>query len=266
MISESKADSLPNPEIIWQNGFCKQVTAKTPARDSNTIEVLLEEKWHSLPLVDFPASFWKWSCGRRTEYIELFRQMFNGSRVGSPKLSGSHNGMVATWAKPRSDSRFKLNNAVKGSGFLPKADKLAEIIELLEHNLDANMLCKLDVLNNLYKNAEEIFCADRLVSLELYSEPDFCTQTFINQMLNPQCVTVFLDVPTFKIKQIVRLLHPLDPDLSSYEAAVVRYVNLIHSFFHGAFSRDFISVIYFNIEIYDSSPGSNDARGKKLSQ
>ena len=84
-------------------------------------------------------------------------------------------------------------------------------------------------------------------------------------MYNPACVTVYLDIPSFKIKQIARLLHPLDPNLNAYEKAVVRYVNLIHSFFHGDFPRDYIAVIYYNIEIYDNSPGLEDARGTKIS-
>jgi hypothetical protein len=165
----------------------------------------------------------------------------------------------------RKDSHFKLNNAVKGSGFLPKAEKLAEITELLESKIESDMLTKLNVLDSLYQNAEETFSPNQLVSLELYSEPGYNTQTFINQMLNPACVTVFLDIPSYKIKQIARILHPLDPKLSDYEKAVVRYVNLIHSFFHVDFPRDYIAVIYYNIEIYDNSPGDKAARGTKIS-
>jgi hypothetical protein len=259
------ADNTFNPEDFWQNGYCVQSSAETPAAHSKSIRARVDGEWDTLPLVDFPPQYWQWNRARRTEYLEVFRKMLSGGERQQPRLSGPHNGMVATWGMARNDSKFKLNNAVKGSGFLPKADKMAEITELLERNIDSDMLTKLNILDSLYQNAEDIFSPNQLVSLELYSEPGYNTQTFINQMLNPACVTVFLDIPTFKIKQIARLLHPLDPDLSAYEKSVVRYVNLIHSFFHGEFPRDYIAVIYYNIEIYDSSPGRKDARGTKIS-
>ena len=260
-----KANVAYKSADFWQDGYCVQSTAKTPPAGSKIIEARLEDKWESLPLVDFPDTFWTWNKARRTEYLETFRQMLSGKEHGGPKLSGPHNGMVATWGIARGDSQFKLNNAVKGCGFLPKAEKLAEITELLQSNIDSDMSTKLNILDSLYQSAEEVFEADRLVSLELYSEPGYNTQTFINQMLAPACVTVFLDIPTFKIKQIARLLDPLDPKLSSYEKAAVRYVNLVHSFFHGDFPRDYITVIYYNIEIYDSSPGRSEGRGTKIS-
>jgi hypothetical protein len=182
-----------------------------------------------------------------------------------PQLSGPHNGMVATYGAARKDSRFKLNNAVKGMGFLPKASKIAEITALLESTMEAPLGEKLAVLDSLYRQAEDIFASDRLISLELYSEPGFTTQTFLNQMVNPACVTVFLDIPTYKVKQIARLIHPEDPKLSAYEKQACHYVNLIHSYFHGKFPRDYIAVIYYSIEVYDSSPGRKDARGTKIS-
>ena len=259
------ANTAYDPESIWQDGYCVQSTAKTPAPDSNSIEAKLEGKWQSLDLVDFPPEFWQWNRFRRTEYLDVFRQMMSSGKRETPRLAGPHNGIVASWGMARKDSHFKLNNAVKGSGFLPKAEKLAEITQLLESKMESDMLTKLNVLDSLYQNAEEIFSPNQIVSLELYSEPGYNTQTFINQMYNPACVTVYLDIPSYKIKQIARLLHPLDPNLNAYEKAVVRYVNLIHSFFHGDFPRDYIAVIYYNIEIYDNSPGLEDARGTKIS-
>ncbi len=261
------AKSQFDPASFWKEDYCVQNTAETPAAGAKVIRAKLENKWQELPLVDFPPQYWEWNKARRMEYIEIFREMFSLGREASrkPQLSGPHNGMVATWGAARKDSRFKLNNAVKGMGFLPREDNIAELIELLESNIEATLPQKLDILDSLYVHAEQIFSHDKLISLELYSEPGYNTQTFINQMLNPACVTVFLDIPTFKIKQISRLLHPDNPKLSVYEKQVVRYINLIHSFFHGSFPRDYIAVIYYNIEIYDSSPGRDDAKGTKLS-
>ena len=53
-------------------------------------------------------------------------------------------------------------------------------------------------------------------------------------------------------------------NLTDYEKDVVEYINLIHSYFHGEFSKDFIAVIYNVIEVYNSSPGRKEGMGKKM--
>lgn len=260
------AKSDINPESWWKDGYCVQKSVITPPPGESTIRAEVEGTWQSFPLVDFPESFWQWNTANRNEYLEIIREMLalGPKSTRRPELAGPHNGIVATYGMARKDSAFKLNNAVKGMGFCPKPEKLPEIIAMLQVHQDSPMPQKLDILDSLYTNAQAIFAADRLLSLELYSEPGFNTQTFINQMVNPACVTVFLDVPTFKLKQIARLLHPENPGLSEYERQMCQYVNLMHSFFHGEFPRDYIGVVYYNVEVYDSSPGRDDAKGTKL--
>jgi hypothetical protein len=255
-----------DPVSFWKNDYCVQKTVVTPADDALVIKAKVDGKWQSYPLVQFPPAFWQWNKDRRLEYLDIFKEMLEkgDQATRSPELSGPHNGMVATYGAARKDSKFKLNNAVKGMGFLPKAEKMAEIIQLLESTLEAPLPEKLKILDSLYTNAEDVFAGDRLVSLELYSEPGYTTQTFLNQMVNPISVTVFLDIPTYKVKQIARLVHPNDPNLSDYEKQACHYVNLMHSYFHGKFPRDYIAAIYYNTEVYDSSPGRKDARGTKL--
>ena len=262
-----KAEDLTDPASFWQDGYCVQTTAETPAATAKVIRAQVDGVWQDFPLVDFPQSFWDWNRSQRKEYLDIFREMLSKGKEAtrSPQLSGPHNGIIATYGAARQDSRFKLNNAVKGMGFLPPEGRIGELIQLLRDNMEQPLDVKLNVLDSLYTHAEHNFSANRMGSLELYSEPGFATQTFLNQMVNPACVTVWLDIPTYKIKQIARLLHPLDPKLSAYEREVVQYINLIHSFFHGEFPRDYIAVIYYNIEVYDSSPGRKDARGTKLS-
>ncbi|MCB5224428.1 MAG: hypothetical protein WCY21_05560 [Candidatus Cloacimonadaceae bacterium] len=262
-----KAEDLIDPASFWEGDYCVQKTAQTPAAGASSIRAQVEGQWQEFPLVDFPVEFWEWNCSRRQEYLEIFREMLEKGpeATRSPQLSGPHNGIVATWAANRKDSRFKLNNAVKGMGFLPPEERIGELIKLLQDKMDAGMAEKLDILDSLYTHATKNFSPNRLGSLELYSQPGTTTQTFLNQMLEPSCVTVWLDIPTYKIKQIARLLHPLDPNLSQYEKDVVSYINLVHSFFHGEFPRDYIAVIYYNVEIYDSSPGKKGAMGTKIS-
>lgn len=261
------AEDVFNPEELWQDGYCVQSTAITPEPGATSIRAQVEGEWQDFPLVDFPQAFWDWNRDQRREYLDIFREMLTKGREAtrSPQLAGPHNGIVATYGVARKDSRYKLNNAIKGMGFLPAEDKIAELIALLQANMEEGLDVKLEILDSLYIKAEKNFSSNRLVSLELYSEPGYNTQTFINQMLSPACVTVWMDIPTFKIKQISRLLHPLDPKLSTYEQQVVEYVNLMHSFFHGEYPRDCIAVIYYNVEIYDSSPGKKEGRGTKLS-
>jgi hypothetical protein len=254
------------PGLFRAEGHCVQKTAQTPAAGAKTVSAKVDGAWHEFPLVSFPQAFWDWNRGRRMEYLEVFREILKQGRDAArrPNLAGPHNGMVATYGEAREDSGFKLNNAIKGMGFVPKAEHLQALITLLTETMDGSLEERLNILEGLYAKAEEYFAPDRLVSLELYSKPGFTTQTFINQMLNPACATVFLDMPTFKIKQIARVLHPSDPELSPYEGQVVRYVNLIHSYFHGSFDQDFMAVLYLNTEIYDCSPGSSGGKGTRL--
>ncbi|MDD2331111.1 MAG: hypothetical protein PHI68_00510 [Candidatus Cloacimonetes bacterium] len=259
------ADESTYPDKFWKDEYCVQETAVTPSPGALDIRAKVEGTWQDYPLVSFPQSFWQWNKARRKEYLDVIRKMMDGSGSGAkPLLQGPHNGIVATYGAKRSDSGFALNNAIKGMGFLPREEKLPGIIKLLEDTIDESTLSKLDILDSLYANAEELFSPDRLASLELYSEPDFATQTFINQMLNPACVIVWMDIPTFKIKSIVRLLHPDDPALSKYEKDAIRYVNLVHSYFHGAYPKECITAIYYNVEVYDSSPGKSGGRGTRI--
>ncbi len=253
-------------DAYFKDGVAIQTTAKTPAANDKVISAKVDGKWQKFPLVDFPQSYWDWNRNGRKEYLDIFREMLakGPEATRQPGLSGPHNGIIATYGAKRKDSAFKLNNAVKGMGFLPKAEKLPGMIEKLRSTLDEPLGVKLEILDSIYTSAEEIFAADRLISLELYSEPAFITQTFINQMTNPASVIVWMDIPTYKVKSIVRLLDPKDTKLTTYEKQCVDYVNLMHSYFHGEFPRDYIASVYFVTEIYDSSPGRKDARGLRI--
>ena len=242
----------------WIDNYFQQSGVVTPQPGRKTIEALVDGVWHEYELKEFSDSFMKWNIEKRLATLDRFRNM------QPPELAGPHNGIVASYGIRRHDTDFKLNNAVKGMGFLPKYEKIQEIIELLANSKDADFSEKLNVLEYLYENADEIFDKDKQASLELYSTPEFETQTFLNQMSNPISTIVFLDIPSFKLKTIVRLLHPEDPNLSEYERLLVRYVNDVYSFFHGGRGTDITTVIYYVVEAYDNSPGRPDARGLRI--
>ncbi len=259
VVDERQAD----PAKFWQDGYALQTTAKTPAAGADSISALVDGKWQNFELVEFPQDFIDWNKARRIETIEVIKAMMSGGGMGKgPELAGPHNGIVATEGFRREDASFSLNNAVKGMGFLPREDKIKGIIELVESTMDAPMPEKLQTLVSFYEGVDTIFAMDRQVSLELYATPDFMTQSFMNQMENPISTIVFLDMPSYKLKTIVRLLDPNDPNLTDYEKDAVKYINLIHSYFHGNFSKDFIAAVYYVNQVYDNSPmGGNPETG-----
>ncbi len=248
-----------NGSEFWQDGFFVHTNVDASQLDNDLIRAKVEGVWQEYQLTEFPEIFFNWDFEKRIETIE------NISTGVMPGLAGPHNGMVATYGYKREDSAFKLNNAVKGCGFLPKKEKLKETIELLESTISTGFPEKLQILNDMYVKGDSLFDMTKQVSLELYSVPEKNTQSFVNQMAEPVSVIVFLDIPTFKLKTISYLLHPDNPDLTDYEKNVIKYVNLVHSYFHGEFSKEFITVIYNVIEVYNSSPGNDNGRGKKIS-
>ena len=242
-------------EQLWDGDHFVQKTVDASRLDENIIRAKVEGEWQEFTLTDFPEIFITWNFKRRIETIE-------GIAAGNmPSLDGPHNGIVATYGYKREDSKFKVNNAIKGCGFLPRKDKIKEIIQLLKDTNEEHFMKKLDILIGLYAGADSIFDMNKQVSLELYAVPERGTQTFLNQMTDPTSVIVFMDIPTFKLKTIAYLLHPQNPYLTDYEKDVVEYINMVHSYFHGEFSKDFIAVVYNVIEVYNSSPGNKNSRG-----
>ncbi len=264
-LTAAKGVKLPTKaEDFFTDGFCRQTVAETALSASKEVRAYVEGEWHSYPLVQFPKAFMEWNIERRLEYVDVITKLMTGESKDGPQLAGPHNGMVATYGYAGQGSRFKLNNAVKGMGFLPKAAKLDSMLTRLESTIKDPMPAKLKILEGMYRDAENLFDLDRQVSLELYAEPQFLTQTYTNQMLDPVSTIVFLDIPSFKLKTIARLLDPNDPKLTEYEKQVVDYINLIHSYFHGEFPKQYIAVIYYVTEVFDNSPGRPDARGLKI--
>ena len=233
----------------WKGSYFVQKTIKDIDLNKWTVRAKVDGKWQTFQIVDLPDAFVNWSVNRRLETLDRVRNN------QPPSLSGPHNGMVASYGIRRKDSKFIINNAVKGMGFLPKPEKVEELITLLESTIDSSDEYKLNVLENLYKNADGYFTRKGLVSLELYTNPGFETHTFLNEMENPAVSIVFLDIPSFEVRALARLLHPEDPTLSEYEKDIVKYANLIHSYFHGHFDREFIAVIYYVVEVFDNTPG-----------
>lgn len=241
----------------WKGTYFQQRTVKMLDYNEWIIKAKAEGKWKTFKIVDLPDDFVSWSVERRLETLDKVR------KNEMPSLSGPHNGMVASYGVKRKDSQFRINNAVKGMGFLPRREKVKELIATLEGTKDSSFEYKIGVLEKLYKDVDEYFTRKGLVSLELYSTPEFETHSFLNQMENPVVSIVFLDVPSYEVRAIARMIHPEDPNADEYEKDVCKYANLIHSYFHGDFPREFIGVIYYVVEVFDNTPGRG-GKGKRV--
>jgi hypothetical protein len=245
---------------FWKGNTFHQQTVDTSKYNQGIIRAKTygkEHKWEEYKVSELPDEFAEWNFKSRIELLEKIK------KNKFPSFAGPHNAMIATQGIRRFDSKFAINNAVKGMGFLPKKDKMKEIIELLRSTINKNKNEKIDILINLYSKPNEVFDRTKQISLELYSTPEFETHSFLNQMVNPRTAIVFLDIPCFELKVIAQLLHPEDSELTEYEKAMVEYVNLIHSYFHGKFDKKFIATVYHIIEVYNNSPGKN-GRGVRM--
>jgi len=245
-------------EEFWQDGTFVQTKVDASKLNKNIIRANISGKWQMFEIEELPQEYLDWSFGRRIQSLDDI------NKGKMPSLAGPHNGIVATYGYQRADSQFKLNNAVKGMGYLPKPEKMAEVIELLQTTIDDEMPAKLNILKELYQQGDETWDTTKQVSLELYAKPSRGTQTFLNQMANPISVIVFMDIPTFKLKTISYLLHPENSELTEYEDKVVKFVNLMHSYFHGEFDKIFPAVVYNVVEVYNSSPGTKEGKGTKI--
>lgn len=215
----------------------------------------VEGEWREFESTAVPENFVKWNFSRRLEQLKEIKEGLESGNMKMPTLSGPHNGMVATHGYKRKDSSFSINNAVKGMGWLPRADKIKEVKQMLLATWEEDIFKKLEVLNGLYEKGEDIFDMTKQSSLELYSHPGYETQSFLNQMSDPGVTMVFLDLPeSFKLRCLVQMIHPDNPNLTEYERDVVEYINLIHDYFHGQMPRKSIAVIYHIVQVYDNSP------------
>lgn len=230
---------------FWTGGIFTQTNIKV---SNKGVSARINGEWNNYKVVELSDKFMEWNIKKRIETLD---------RIASgrpPELAGPHSASIATYGTRRLDSQFTINNAVKGVGFIPKPDVLPGVIRRLKETFENPMPEKLKILKGLYERDEDL---DRTkqISLELYTTESFETHTFLNLMENPICSIVFLDIPSFEIRALVQVLHPGQKDLNDYERMAVEYTNLVHSYFHGRFKKDFITLIFHVVELFDNTPG-----------
>ncbi len=242
---------------FWFDNSFKQKTIDTSNIEKDIIRARIDGKWREYSIIELPKEFMEWNIKRRLETLDNIKKGI------PPDFAGPHSGMVASYGERRKDSLFSLNNAVKGIGFVPKKEYIKDMIKYMEDTYEANMDVKLEFLKKIYNEPEKLNKKIQS-SLELYTTKDFETHTFLNLISNPIATIVFLDIPSYEIRTIARVIHPDDKMADDYEKDCVRYTNLIHSYFHGKFDKDFIGLLFYVIEVFDNTPGRKNALGKKL--
>lgn len=241
---------------FWDGDTFHQDTVDTSQIDIGRILARVENRWEPFQLRELPESFIDWNLRRRLANLQKMRS------GGMPDFAGPHNAGVATYGRHRGDSRISLNNAIKGTGLCPKADVVQSLIDQAKETQEASIEEKFDILEATYKD-KSLWDRTKLVSLELYSRPDYETHTFLNQMENPMASIVYLDIPSYEVRTIPRLMHPQDPALSDYERSILNYVNAMHTYNHSEFTAVVTACLYNVIEVFNNTPASLKATDKK---
>lgn len=235
-------------EKFWQGTMFRQTNVDLARSGRGFIGARIDKKWHEYKIQTLSPEFVKWNLESRLEDL-------GGIEQGTmPSLAGPHSAAVASYGTGRRDSRVVINNAVKGIGCAPRTEKLKERIALLKETFEEPMSKKLAILRDGYKDPA-LWDWTKQTSLELYTVPDFETHTFLNIMKNPVVSIVFLDMPSFEIRAVARLVHPADTRCREEERDLVEYVNLVHDYFHSPAPRKSILMVFHVIELFDNSPG-----------
>ena len=237
------ADTVSSdPDSWWdKKGFFVHEAVDTGRLPRGVIRARVEGTWRELRVVELPDRFVDWSLQQRAARLG---RMVRAGGMDPRDVAGSHNACVATYGGPSRDSAVSLNTAYKGMGFTVHAGMLAETTQRIK---EEKLRIERDYRSAPFKMMQEkavflvrfyqdtpSFDRTKQVSLELFTEPDFHTHTFLNMMANPITSASFLAFPTFEIRAVPQLLHPKNPRLSPHERDLVAYTNAVHDFDHTA--------------------------------
>ncbi len=238
---------------FWKKGQFIQKNVDMSNYRDGLIKAKVDGKWREFSIRKASDEFIRWNLERRGEFLSKIKDAMRTGEM--PSLGGPHSGSVATYGVGRLDSKFTLNNAIKGIGLAPKDEDVDKIIAKLKETYESPMPEKMDILKSLYEDPNSIDWRKQ-TSLELYTTPEFETHTFLNVMENPVATIVFLDVPSYELRTIVRIVHPEDTTALPSERKLLEFVNLAHEYMHGKFTKIFPLLLFYIIEEFDNTPGS----------
>lgn len=232
----------------WKNGMFRQDSVNISGVSDGIIKARIDGAWKEYKIRTLSKGFIKWNLESRMKMI---------SGKGMPSLAGAHNSMFATYGAKRLDSQVSVNNAVKSTGLAPKKEKIDGMLKKIKDTWESAQEEKLEVLKSFYKN-EDNYDFTKLVSLDIVTNEDFESHTFLNLMENPVSAVLYLDWQCYELKAIVRLVHPKDDKIEEYEKKLLEWTNLIHNYYHtGKQEIKYIGIICYIIEEYDNSPSKN---------
>lgn len=234
---------------FWKDSMFVQESVDMSGYEKGIINAQIDGAWRLYTVKKVSEAFAQWNTEKRLEFLEKIK---TGKMPG---WGGPHSGAVATYGLRRRDSRFTINNAIKGIGLAPKDENLDAAIDRLKSTYENSMPEKMDVLKSFYEKPD-FFDWRKQTSLELYATPDFETHTFLNVMENPIATLVFVDIPSFELRTIARIVHPEDKTALPSEKKLLEFVNLAHEYMHGKFSRYFPLLLFYVVEEFDNTPGS----------
>ncbi len=248
-------------EEYWTEGRFVQDTVDASGEARGVIRAYLDGAWKEFGTVELPAEFIDWNLKARLDVLDSIAMMYRGEGGSPPSLAGPHNAAMATRGGRRADSVLTINNAFKGMGLCPRREIIRDKMDEMRELGSSGMEARLRFLRDLYSDRDN-FDLTKMVSLELYSTPDFETHTFINLMARPEVSLVFLDSRSFEVRGIGQLVHPDDASAEDYAGDVVTYTNMAHSFFHGEFPRLFPGILVHVTSVFDNTPGTG--RGVRI--
>jgi hypothetical protein len=249
-------------ESYWSpdGAYFVQQNVDASRLDQGVISARVDGRWQDFEVRTVTKEFLEWNFGKRAA-------MLNVMMTGQYDLYNDiHSAAVATYGANRGDSRLTVNVAYKGTGWIPRPSLIKDKIKQYADTYNASDMTKFQILSDGYKN-KEMWRRDVLGSHDLYTTRDFESHTFLNQMVNPIAALCFLDMISYEIRAVVRLLHPKDPDLTDEERDLVTWVNYAHDWFHGTagggpLTAHRIVALYYVVELFDNSPwGQTDLSG-----
>jgi hypothetical protein len=240
---------------FWAGGAFRQDCVDASGESSGSIRARVGGVWREFRLAALPDTFMDWNLTSRLEMLSGLSDLMSGRGGAPPSLSGPHNAAMATLGYRRDDSILEVNNAFKGMGLCPARGIIRDRIAEMTETMGAPMPEKMGFLQRMYSDSSN-FDLTKLVSLELYSTPEFETHTFLNLMSEPVTSLVFLDSLSFEVRGIGQLVDHSDEEANDYARSIVSYTNIAHSYFHGDFPRMFPGILVHVVEVFDNTPGT----------
>jgi hypothetical protein len=240
---------------FWTGGAFRQDCVDASGESGGSVRARVGGTWRDYRLSPLPNAFMEWNMRSRLNMLSGLADLMSGRGGAPPSLAGPHNAAMATLGHRRHDSILEVNNAFKGMGLCPAREIIHDKIAEMSGTMGAPMPEKLAFLQRMYADASN-FDLTKLISLELYSTPEFETHTFLNLMSEPVTSLVFLDSLSFEVRGIGQLVDHGDEEAGDYARSIVEYTNIAHSYFHGDFPRMFPGILVHVVEVFDNTPGT----------